>query len=172
MRPLLLLLLVSSLPATAQQLNLTPPGVQVEMRAYGIGLIPFDGKFTRFHGVLRYDPARPEVCQAALEIDAASLAMSNETVRDTIIGPEFMDTARFPSLAFDGDCRGDTIAGTLMLHGQTHPFILDLERTARTITATGRLERARWGMTARRFTAGSTIRIRVEFPNPASGTRS
>jgi hypothetical protein len=59
-----------------------------------------------------------------------------------------------------------------MLHGQTHPFILDLERTARTITATGRLERARWGMTARRFTAGSTIRIRVEFPNPASGTRS
>ena len=77
-----------------------------------------------------------------------------------------MDAAQFPSLAFDGECRGDTMAGRLTLHGQTHPFTLELERSATTLIETGRLQRAEWGMTARRFTAGSTIRIRVAMPNP------
>ena len=164
--------LLGAVPAMADQVSLTPPAVQVEIRAYGLGLIPFDGKFARFHGVLRYDPARPDACQVVLEIDAASLAMSNETVRDAITGPEFMDVARLPDLAFDGACHGDFMVGSLKLHGQTHPFTLDLSRTARTIIATGHLQRAEWGMTARRFTAGSTIRIRVEIPNPFAGSHS
>jgi hypothetical protein len=45
-------------------------------------------------------------------------------------------------------------------------------RSAQIIEATGRLQRARWGMTARRFTAGSTIRIRVAIPNPVRGPRT
>jgi polyisoprenoid-binding protein YceI len=174
--PLLLtilpLLLAPLLSAQAEQVSLTPPAVQVEFRAYGLGLIPFDGKFTRFHGWLRYDSARPEACQVVLEIDATSLAMSNETVRDEIKGPEFMDVLRLPELAFHGDCLGEVIAGSLLLHGENHPFNLDLTRTATTITAAGKLHRAEWGMTARRFTAGSTIRIRVEIPNPAFGSRT
>jgi polyisoprenoid-binding protein YceI len=169
MRTLVFLLLLTAVSARAEQVSLTPPSVQVEFRAYGLGLIPFDGKFTRFHGWLRYDPRRPEACQVVLEIDAASLAMSNEAVRDVIAGPEFMDVARLPELAFHGECLGDVIAGSLLLHGENHPFSLDLTRTAQTMTATGKLQRAQWGMTARRFTAGSTIRIRVEIPNPARG---
>jgi polyisoprenoid-binding protein YceI len=169
---MLFLALLSATPAWADQLNLTPPASKVEIRTYGIGLIPFDGEFARFHGVWRYDPAHPDACQVVLEIDAASLVMSNETVRDVITGPEFMDVAKLPNLSFDGGCHGDQVEGNLLLHGQTHPFRLDLDRTARTITATGRLQRADWGMTARRFTAGSTIRIRVEIPNPAGGIRS
>jgi polyisoprenoid-binding protein YceI len=169
MRKFLFLLLLTMVSARAEQIGLAPPGAQVEFRAYGLGLIPFDGKFARFHGWFRYDPEHPDACQVVLEIDAGSLAMSNETVRDEITGPEFMDVSRLPELAFHGDCRGDTIAGTLLLHGENHPFSLDLERSARTITATGKLLRAEWGMTARRFTGGSTVRIRVEIPNPARG---
>jgi polyisoprenoid-binding protein YceI len=172
----LLLLLIAvpaiAVPAGADQVGLTPPGVRVEIRAYGLGLIPFDGNFTRFHGWWRYDPQHPEACQVVLEIDAASLAMSNETARDMITGPEFMDVSRLPDLAFHGDCQGDVIAGSLLLHGENHPFSLDLTRSDRAITATGRLQRAQWGMTARQFTAGSTIRIRVEIPNPAPGAHT
>jgi polyisoprenoid-binding protein YceI len=165
---LLLLLLVQ--PARAEQLALVPPGSQVAIRVYGLGLIPMDGRFSRFHGWMRYDPARPNACQVILEIEAASLEMSERVVRDTIIGPEFMDVMQFPRLAFHGACQGDAIAGDLLLHGQTHPFSLDREETRSngtpegTMVASGRLHRADWGMTARRFTAGSTIRIRVEIP--------
>jgi polyisoprenoid-binding protein YceI len=169
MRKLLFLLLLLPFSVRAEQLSLSPPASQVEFRAYGLGLFPFDGKFTRFHGWWRYDPSHPDACQVVLEIDPASLTMSSQSARDEITGPEFMDVSRLPELAFHGDCRGDVIAGSLLLHGENHPFSLELDRSARTITATGKLQRSQWGMTARRFTAGATIRIRVEIPNPASG---
>ncbi len=83
-----------------------------------------------------------------------------------------MDAAQFPVVAFHGGCAGDTVSGNLTLHGQTHPFTLDLERSARGIVATGRLRRAEWGITAHPLLGGSTIRIRVELPNPFPGSRT
>ena len=118
---------------------------------------------------MRYDPAKPGLCQVMLEIEAESLAMSDASVREQIVGPEFMDVARFPEMAFDGACQGDTLAGSLRLHGESHPFALDVSRHGGTLTAVGRLQRAAWSITARPFTAGSTIRIRVELPDPANG---
>jgi polyisoprenoid-binding protein YceI len=93
-------------------------------------------------------------------------------VRDGITGPEFMDVSRFPDLAFHGACEGGRVAGSLKLHGETHPFSLDPDgsRNGKTLAFIGSLHRADWGMTARRFTAGPSVRIRVEFPNPASST--
>jgi polyisoprenoid-binding protein YceI len=168
---LLLLLLLAVVPARAEQLAVRPPGSRVEIRAYGLGMIPLDGKFSRFQGWMRYDQGNPKACQVVLEIDAASLEMSQETIREAITGPEFMDVARFPILAFHGACEGDAITGILLLHGESHPFSLDREptRSSGSFVVGGRLRRADWGMTARRFTAGSTIRIRVEIPHPANG---
>jgi polyisoprenoid-binding protein YceI len=168
---LLLLLLTAALPARAAPLALLPPDSRVELRAYGFGLIPFDGRFTRFHGWIRSDAANPDACQVVLEIDAASLTMPQATVRDGITGPEFMDVAQFPDLAFHGACDGAGVTGSLLLHGQTHPFALGFEtsRRAGSLVLSGKLKRAEWGMTARPFTAGSTVRIRVAFPNPANG---
>jgi polyisoprenoid-binding protein YceI len=166
----LVLLLIAALPTRAAPLALLPPASRVELRAYGLGLIPFDGQFTRFHGWLRTDSANPNACQVVLEIDAASLSMAETAVRDGITGPEFMDVAQFPDLAFHGACEGGQVTGSLLLHGQTHPFTLDFESSpsAGTLMLSGKLQRAEWGMTARRFTAGSTVRIRVAFPNPAN----
>jgi polyisoprenoid-binding protein YceI len=167
---LLLLLLMAAAPAHAEQLAVRPPGSRVEIRAYGLGMIPLDGKFNRFQGWMRYDQGNPKACQVFLEIDAASLEMSTEAIREAITGPEFMDVARYPILTFNGACEGDAVTGSLLLHGQSHPFSLDREatRSPESFIASGRLRRADWGMTARRFTAGSTIRIRVEIPHPAN----
>jgi polyisoprenoid-binding protein YceI len=155
-------------------LPLQPPSSRVELRAYGVGLIPFDGRFTRFHGWMRTDAAAPGACEIVLEVDAASLEMSPATVRDGITGPEFMDVSRFPALAFHGACQGSGVSGSLLLHGETRPFSLEADggRDGKTIVFVGSLKRAEWGMTARRFTAGPNVRIRVEFPNPALGPRT
>jgi polyisoprenoid-binding protein YceI len=170
----ILLLLLAAVPALAEPLHLLPPASRVELRAYGFGLVPLDGTFTRFYGWIHTDPANPKACQVVLEIEAASLDMSRQNVRDGIAGPEFMDTTRFPDLAFHGACEGDKIAGSLLLHGETHPFSLDFDtdRSASILTISGRLHRADWGMTARPFTVGSTVRIRFTFPNPAKAPQT
>ncbi len=64
-----------------------------------------------------------------LQIEAASLAMSSETVRDQILAPGMMDAAQFPELAFRGVCHGSEVVGDLTMHGQTHPFTLDYTRS-------------------------------------------
>lgn len=166
MRLALSLLLLLASPVRAGQTNLSPSASAVELRSYGFGLLPFDGKFSRFHGWLRYDPANPGACQVVLEIEAGSLTMSSETVRERITGPEMMDVARFPDLAFHGACEGDIVAGALTMHGQTHPFNLDIVRSAGMIEATGRLRRAEWGVGGSPLLGGSTVRIRVITPDP------
>jgi polyisoprenoid-binding protein YceI len=156
----------------ADQIGLSPKDSRVELRIYGLGLLPFDGSFDRFHGLMRYEPATPGKCQVILEIEPGSLTMRSDSLREQVTGPDFMDVAQFPQLGFHGGCEGDTVAGDLTLHGQTHPFTLDLERSAHTIVATGRLKRAEWGLTAHPLMGGSTIRIRVEIPNPLPGSHT
>ena len=157
--------------AHADQASLLPPASTVELRSYGFGLLPLDGKFTRFHGWIRYDAANPGACQVVLEMEAASLAMANDSIRERITGPEMMDVARFPTLAFHGACQGETVAGTLTMHGQTHPFSMDFVRSGGMITATGRLRRADWGITGSPLVGGSTVRIQMTIPDPISGIR-
>jgi polyisoprenoid-binding protein YceI len=163
----LLLLALVSLPAMhvrAAEAVLSPTGTDVEIRAYKLGLLPVDGKFTRFHGVFRYDPAKPGACQVMLEIETESLAMSDGAVRPIVLGPDFLDAAHFPDMAFDGGCDGNGISGGLRLHGQTHPLRLEVDQSDGSLIATGRLKRAEWGITAQPFRVGATIRIRVRLP--------
>jgi polyisoprenoid-binding protein YceI len=163
---------IFTMPVRADQIGLSPPDSRVEIRTYGLGLLPLDGNFTRFHGWMHYQPSTPTACQVILEIEASSLAMGSDAIRAQITGPEFMDAAQFPDLAFHGACGGDAIEGNLTLHGQTHPFSLELERSPHGIVATGRLKRSEWGITAHPLMGGSTIRIRVEIPDPFAGSHT
>ena len=55
-------------------------------------------KFTRFHGVMRYDPQQPGKCQVMLDIDPSSLQMSSKSMTERVTGSEFMDVARYPNM--------------------------------------------------------------------------
>jgi len=160
----------------AAEVALAPAVAVVEMRAYGMGLLPIEGKFTRFHGVARYDPSQPHKCQIMLEIDPSSLEMSNAAIRDRVIGPDFIDVARFPTMAFDGACAdqsvtgNQSVTGTLSLHGQTHSLVFAVERADGRLHATGDLHRDLWGMVNDPILVGHTIRIRVDLPLPDAGT--
>lgn len=163
----LLALLFVAAPARSDQVSLQPPGSSVQLRSYGFGLIPLDGKFTRFHGWMRYDPSHPGACQVMLEIEAESLEMSNNLIRNRIIGPGMMDVVRFPGLSFQGVCQGEAVVGDLTMHGETHSVTLDYTRSAGLVTATGRVRRAEWGMKGSALVGGPTVRIRVVLPDPA-----
>ena len=168
MRTLIMLLpmLIIASTAWSDQVNLAPPSSAVELRTYGFGLIPFDGKFTRFRGVMRYDPSNTELCHVMLQIEAASLEMGSEAMRDQILGAGMMDAAKYPDLAFDGTCRGNKATGDLTMHGETHPVTLDYTRSRGTVVASGELRRAEWGIVGSPLIGGSVIRIRVVLPDP------
>jgi polyisoprenoid-binding protein YceI len=154
-------------PAAAEVLALTPPAATVELRFYSFGLFPIDGKYTRFHGELTYDPHHPGRCQAALTIASDSLVTANHAITRMVTGPEFMDATRYPTLQYTGVCNGSMLDGELTMHGVTHAFALSIDREPRRAVAEGRLRRADWGMTAQPMLGGSTVRIRVSLPLPS-----
>jgi polyisoprenoid-binding protein YceI len=172
--PLFLLLAASVAGAEAapRRIELGPATSEVDIRAYALGLLPLDGRFVHFHGWFVYDPDDRSVCQVDLNVEVASLAMSDAPTRDTVIGPDFMDAAQFPSLAFTGACQPQGIGGTLGLHGVTRPFSLSLSWAPNRVVAEGELHRADWGMTAMPIFAGPTVRIVVSAPLPGSSRAS
>ena len=172
MRLLALLLLLCALcaglatdvAAAPRRIDLAPPATEVAIRAYGMGLLPLDGTFAQFHGSLTYDPDDHSACKVDLAIDVASLAMSNTSIRDNMVGPEFMDAPRFPTLTYSGACQPPGLNWMLALHGITRPLQLSLEWSPNRVVAEGHLVRADWGMTAMPIVAGRTVRIQVTVP--------
>ena len=147
--------------AAPRRIVLGPTGTEVSFRAYGLGLLPIDGNFTRFTGSLTYDPDDHAACRVELAVDVASLIAQDPVLRDTIAGPEFLDATGFPSLVYAGACLERGIDGTLGMHGITRPFELSVTWSRDRVVAVGRLLRADWGMTAMPILAGRTVRIRV-----------
>lgn len=160
----LLLLLPTHVVAQTVQVELTPPQTTVAIRTYGLGLLPLDGHFTGFHGTLRYDPDDHAHCSVALDIDAASLEMGAAPLGAMMRGPGFLDVTQYPKLSYQGTCDADDVSGQLTMHGVRRPFALMLAWAAHDLTATGRLQRADWGMTARPLLGGHTVRIQVTLP--------
>ncbi|MFC5343585.1 YceI family protein [Brevundimonas staleyi] len=58
------------------------------------------GRFTRWSGDVRFDPERPETAQVAIEVDSASLRMEDARLTATAVGDGFLDSGRYPHIAF------------------------------------------------------------------------
>lgn len=162
----MLMIVLLCCPASAERTVLSTSETEVAIRVHGLGLLPLDGAFTRFQGWLERDPAVPGKCEVFLEAETASLDLVPRSIGDEIVGPDFLDAARFPVLAYRGGCKGDRLEGDLTLHGETHPFALTVTPQTGRMVATGDLRRALWGMNARLWLGGETVRIRVSSPDP------
>lgn len=152
-------------------LSLLPRSAQVAFRAYGLGFLPIDGSFTRFTGTLRLDPDDPAACSIDVRAEAASLQMPDASMTRDALGEDLLDVGRHPAFAFEGQCSGGRLHGTLLLHGVTRPLTMDVVVVNAVWTATGIMLRAEWGMGARPMMAGPEVRLRVTaalppgFPN-------
>lgn len=161
--------LLWAMPAAAavQTLVLAPRSAQIGFRAYGMGIVPLDGAFTRFTGSLVLDAADPSVCTVTIDAEAASLEMPDADMTRDAIGVDLLHAAAHPAFTFNGRCEGKQVRGTLLLHGVSRPLALDVTIEQGQWVATGRMRRAEWGMTARAVQVGSEIRIRFVAALPA-----
>lgn len=153
----------SAAPAWAQarSLPLDPANAEIGFRAYAFGIVPMDGAFSRFSGVLMIDPAAPAVCRVDVRVEVVSLHMPDPAIRDDVLSASLLDAADFPTLAFSGACRGDVIDGALTLHGVTRPLSLAIVNDPPRYVAQAALRRRDWGIAGRPLMAGATVRIRV-----------
>lgn len=147
--------------AAETRIELLPGSSAVSIRAWKLGLFPLDGEFRRFRGWLTYDPANRDNCRVELHVDVASLTMASSMLQASTLGPDFLDAARYPSLAFRGACDGKALDGVLDMHGVTRPFALSLDWQPLMVSAVGRLQRSDWDMTALPVVVGPTVRIAV-----------
>jgi polyisoprenoid-binding protein YceI len=152
--------------AAPVRLLMAPPSVQVGFRAYGIGMIPIDGHFTRFSGTLTLDDRDPTVCTMDLAAAAASLAMPSQAMTEDALGPDLLDVVRFPDFRYAGTCAGGQLDGTLLLHGVSRPLRLAVTVRDGVFEASGLMRRADWGMGARPLLAGPEVRITVRAGLP------
>lgn len=158
-----IMLLGAGVPARAEPVRfaLAPGSVQVTFRAYGLGMLPITGNFTRFGGTLVVDRANPAACTLNLQAEAASLRMPQQSMTDDALGPDVMDVAAFPRFELVGECRGSTLEGTLLLHGVRKPISMAVTLKGDSWEASALIRRADWGITARPLLAGPEVRISV-----------
>lgn len=163
MRRLGFALLVLAGPAAAEprSLPLDPAHAEVAFRAYAFGLVPMEGGFSRFSGVLVIDPAAPGTCRVDISVEVASLHMPDPAIRDDVLSPRLLDAGSFPRLAYSGACAADGIEGVLTLHGVARPLRLAVTREGARYRAEAALRRRDWGITGRPLMAGPTVRIAV-----------
>lgn len=93
-------------------------------------------------------------------------------IQQTMAGPEVLDVARYPEIAFrstGAESSGDgswTLHGNLTLHGQTHPVTVDVRDTNGHYVGSSRFKQTEFGITPVKV-AGGSIRvkdeIRIEF---------
>jgi polyisoprenoid-binding protein YceI len=96
------------------------------------GLSIWRGKFTKTSGTVTLDRAA-KTGTVDVTIDPASVQTGNPELDKHIAGPEFLDTAKYPTatykgtqIVFDGDTPKEVI-GTFTLHGVTRPLKLEIE---------------------------------------------
>lgn len=117
------------------------------------------GRFLRWTGDIRFDPDAPETAHVAIDVEAASLRMDDAGLTATAAGSGFLDTGRYPRIAFRltrlAPAGGDrfTAHADITMKGVTRPvtFPATLRSAGRTAQMTGgfSLDRAAFGIGTR-----------------------
>ncbi|HET9966960.1 MAG TPA: YceI family protein [Streptosporangiaceae bacterium] len=130
------------------------------------GLGPVRGTFAIRSGSV--DIAEPLADSAIhAEIDAASFRTGNDQRDQSVLSTRFLDAARFGVISFQGQPDGKTIRGTLTVRDVARPVSLSIgrltvDRQSFTATATVRVDRTEFGLTAMPGLAGRYLDLMVE----------
>ena len=93
-----------------------------------LGFADVDGRFTEFTADVTHDPAQPERGSVSWEVRIASVQTDSANRDRSILGPDYFDAARYPTMTFrsHGLRRLDDgrieIAGVITIRGHAEPL--------------------------------------------------
>jgi polyisoprenoid-binding protein YceI len=80
--------------------------------------VPVEAKFKKFSAQIDYDPARPEVSKAVVDIDTASLDLGEAEMNREVAKKEWFNSAQFPKASFVSSAIKPAGAGKLNVSGK------------------------------------------------------
>jgi hypothetical protein len=114
-----------------------------------------------------------------LRVDAPKLkvldpedAKSRPQVQETMLGPQVLDSARFPEIRFGStnvEAKGQNrwiVSGKLTLHGQSHPITFEVSLTDKVYRGTATIKQTDFGISPVSIAGGSVKvkdEVKVEF---------
>ena len=159
-------LLAMAPPAQAaeEMLKLTPGNMLAQTHSHAI-MFNVSGTFRKLSGTLTFDSATHACAIDALFV-VRSLTAPTMMIRAQVMSKDFLDPDQYPTMRFQGACRanGTLLAGTLTMHGQTHPFAMKLTDVMQNghlvgFDTTGTLNRYVWGLNGLKMLVGPTITV-------------
>jgi polyisoprenoid-binding protein YceI len=154
----------------------------VDHRGYSTML----GRFADFDGTFRFDAENPAASSLDITIDAASVDMFHEGLNDHLKNADFFNVTEYPTMRFVServeavDENRFTVHGRFTMLGQTHPQSFDvvLNQTGQNrsgapmagFTATGTLDRTKYGMGYGAPVVGAQVSFRIEIEASAAST--
>jgi polyisoprenoid-binding protein YceI len=105
----------------------------VVFRLSHLGYSRYTAQFEAVEGTLKFDPAHPAAMSVDVRIDPKSLRLPYPPpgFKDTLLGPNWLDAAKYPEITFRStkvEVTGPNtarVAGDLTLHGVTRPVVLE-----------------------------------------------
>ncbi|MDB5478235.1 MAG: polyisoprenoid-binding protein [Alphaproteobacteria bacterium] len=144
-----------------------------------LGFSRFMGHFNKATGTINFNVDDVQNSSVDVTIDATSLSMDQSVLDNTLQGPQYFDTQRFPTITFKstrvqrtGPATGD-VTGDLTLHGMTRPVTLQVKfnrqgmnRYARAnslgFSATGKINRSDFGIRTLLPDVGDEVTLQIE----------
>lgn len=118
--------------AAPLQYTLDPAHTQVLFSWNHLGYSHPSGQFDRIEGSLLYDAQHPEKSSVRASIPVASLYTHVPALDKQLLGPQFLDAAKYPRITFVASKVNPAgkdhfkVEGELTVHGVTRPVTLDV----------------------------------------------
>lgn len=132
LRALLAVLALAALPALAQDAyTIDPVHSEVSFKIRHL-LAKTSGRFTKFSGTIRVDPADMSKSSVEVTIDAASINTDNEKRDAHLRSPAFFDVAKYPTITFKSTSVKEVakgkleVTGAFTMHGVTKQITIPI----------------------------------------------
>jgi polyisoprenoid-binding protein YceI len=130
--PLLLLILLFAIQAPAATYDIDKGHSSIGFKIRHMVVSKVAGSFGEFEGSFEFEEGKPDAWSIKASIDAGSIDTASEKRDQHLLGSDFLDAEKFPTLEFSSkrvEKSGDdyVIIGDFTLHGVTKELKLDLE---------------------------------------------
>jgi len=123
---------VSARGAGTQTWTIDPVHSNISFSARHMMISDVKGEFDKFHGAITANDDDPKSVEIEATIEASSINTRSAMRDKDLMGPNFLDVAKYPTITFksvkiepDGDGKWK-VTGNLTLHGVTKPVVLEV----------------------------------------------